>query len=392
MATATLEVERGWRRLRGPKVPVAILMLLFSILLGVIHGFNAKELVATLNSGFGAALGEYALILLPSFVIAHAVSKSSVSGLPNWVAPVIAPFAGAAMVCPDTAYAALAPITEERKLSVLFGTYAGFKLLMPAGPLIVATGLGAVDNRLPIITLPVFAVAWLTGLACAYFWEGRGTPRSAQGERVFPVKSTLPLVVLAGLLVAGFLLGDDRLPRSIALLVSPKGALFAAASAALVNLSSNMRAEAMESSMKRTAPLLLTIGAASALGTMIAVTLPVGRCASMLAATGLVLPSLFAFTALFKLAKGSSMATFAGTTGIVAAVLPALHISSAAAVLAMCAGAFVTIAPNDSLYWIAKETFHERCPALGRKLAIGAFLQGTTSLAAIEAMHILGWV
>ena len=56
--------------------------------------------------------------------------------------------------------------------------------------------------------------------------------------------------------------------------------------------------------------------------------------------------------AIFKLSKGSSMATFAGTGGIVSGLLPGLGVSAEAAI---CAGAFIAIAPNDSLYWLVRE-------------------------------------
>jgi len=168
--------------------------------------------------------------------------------------------------------------------------------------------------------------------------------------------------------------------------VSPKGALLAAAALALAAGSAETRAQAVQSAVNRTAPLLLTIGAASALGTMLVLALPVARLASFLPGSGLVLPALFVATALFKTAKGSSMATFAGTTGIVAAILPTLGVAPAAAVLAMCAGAFVTIAPNDSLYWIVKADAGESCPRLGRVLALGAALQGLAAFLVVELM------
>jgi gluconate:H+ symporter, GntP family len=368
-------------------------MLLVSIALGMAHGFGARQLIATLNTGFGGALGEYALILLPSFTMAAAVSNAKVADLPDWLPPLLAPFAGAAMVCPDTAYAALGPVAKRKKLSVLFGTYAGFKLLIPTGPVIVATGLGAFDQRLALAMLPVFAVAWATGLLFAHVSEN-GTINSCGWEGRLPWHLLMPLLLLVGLLVIGFVLraASVTLPPAADFLVSPKGSLFAAAAAALIPLTREDRSEAVASSLKRSGPLLLTIGAASALGMMITTTLPIVRLASVLVGTGLILPSLFIFTAIFKLAKGSSMATFAGTTGIVAPLLPAIHVSPVSVTLAMCAGAFVTITPNDSLYWIVREDCGEGYSDLGRKLAIGGTLQGVSALAAVIALNAVGWI
>jgi GntP family gluconate:H+ symporter len=388
---ATVTVDHVARRFGGFQVPMAVWLLLTSLALGLAHGLNADQLVSSVSAGFGNALGEYALILLPSFVIAFALYGSMTTAIPDWMAPVAAPLAGAAMMCPDTAYAALGPMTNRQKLSVLFGAYAGFKLLVPAGPLIVAAGLHAVDDGLAFLTLPLFGAAWLTGFLYARA-NSSGSETIRQDNTRLPLRELSPLVLLAGLLALGYWLGkqDDELSSVLSFVVSPKGALLASAAVALALGSLETRSRALESAVSRTAPLLLTIGAASAFGTMIVQTLPVARAAALLPGSGLVLPALFVATAAFKTAKGSSMATFAGMTGIVAALLPVLDVSPTAAVLAMCSGAFVTIAPNDSLYWIVKDDIGDRCPNLGRKLAIGALLQGLAAFAMLELLDVFG--
>ena len=81
-------------------------------------------------------------------------------------------------------------------------------------------------------------------------------------------------------------------------------------------------------------------------------------------------------------------------SGIVAALLPTLHVSLTAATLAMCAGAFVTIAPNDSLYWLVRQdALADRDSATAtRILAVGGLLQGLAALLAVEALVLLGLV
>lgn len=56
------------------------------------------------------------------------------------VAALPAPIAAAGMVCPDTGYAALSPAGVRHRARLAFGAFAGFKPLVPAGPLIVAGG------------------------------------------------------------------------------------------------------------------------------------------------------------------------------------------------------------------------------------------------------------
>jgi GntP family gluconate:H+ symporter len=299
------------------------------------------------------------------------------------------------MACPDTAYAALSGVAGARKISMLFGAYAGFKLLVPAGPAIVGTGLGGFDARLAVAAVPVFFAAWITGLLFARRFETAPLNGAADARGRLSARVLVPLAIIVGLLVLGFgLQSHAALPPLPAFLLSPKGALLVAAAISLLPLSREGRAQALDSGMRRAAPLLLTIGAASALGAMLAETLPVERYASALVSTGLVLPALFVFTATFKVLKGSSMATFAGTTGIVAALLPSLNVSPEAATLAMCAGAFVAITPNDSLYWLVRQdAFAGRGEASAmRVLTVGSALQGTVALLTVYAMQAVGMI
>ena len=391
MAEATVPSAAGrswhWR------LPLPVTMLLAVLALGIGGGMDTPTLLRSLDTGFGGSLGTYALILIPSFTLAAALAGTGEAAVSGRAAALLAPFAGAAMICPDTAYAALGPMAGRRRLSVLFGAYAGFKLLVPAGPAIVATALGSLSSGLAAAAVPVFLAAWIVGLAYARCFEPSGGMEQHDGATGLPGRVMAPLAVLAGLLALGFLLrGRWALPALLEFVLDPKGALLAAATLALWPLSGPERGRAIESGMRRTGPLLLTIGAASAFGTMLTAVLPVARWAEILVSTGLVLPALFVFTASFKLAKGSSMATFAGTSGIVAALLPGLGVSPTMATLAMCAGAFVTIAPNDSLCWLAlQNALPDRDgAAITRVLAGGAVLQGLAALVVVLGLAAAG--
>lgn len=376
-------------------VPLPLVMLLAALALGIAGGLSGKPLLHALDAGFGAALAEYALILIPAFVLASSLSRSGAKPGSGRGVVLLAPLAGASMACPDTAYAALSPVAGAHKISMLFGAYAGFKLLVPAGPAIVATGLGGFDVQLAVAAVPVFFVAWATGLAYAHRFEKAGAEDGPSGPGGLSSHVLVPLGIIIGLLALGLTLQRfTTLPPLPAFLVSPKGALLVAAVVSLFPLSRADRAQALESGMRRTAPLLLTIGAASALGAMLVETVPVDRYANALVSTGLVLPALFVFTATFKVMKGSSMATFAGTSGIVAALLPSLQVSPEAATLAMCAGAFVSITPNDSLYWqVRQDVFAGQDEASAmRVLTVGSALQGTAALLTVCVMQAMGFI
>lgn len=376
----------------SPQFPLPLAMLLLATALGIAQGLSGAHLLHSLNQGFGAALGEFALILIPSFALAGAVARIGFAPRAPQAAVVLAPLAGAAMVCPDTAYAALAPVSGRRRFSTLLGAYAGFKLLVPAGPAIVAIALGTFDDRLVVAALPIFLVTWVTGLLYARRHEAAGgndTETSASGTGTWRVWCAFALLIVPTAL--GLLLRPRLALAPLAdFLLSPKGALLLAASAALWLAAPGHRLALLEAALRRTAPLLLTIGAASALGAMLVQALPMARVATLLRGSGTALPALFVFTAGFKLLKGSSMATFAGTSGIVAAALPALDVSPVAAVLAMCCGAFVSIAPNDSLYWLARQDAPAGTDPT-RRLFVGPLLQGVAGLLAVLLLDRLHW-
>jgi hypothetical protein len=67
------------------------------------------------------------------------------------------------MACPDTGYATLSSIAANRKLSVAFGGFARFRLLFPAGPLIVATSLGLDGQALFLDGVALLIPVWFAG-------------------------------------------------------------------------------------------------------------------------------------------------------------------------------------------------------------------------------------
>ncbi len=371
--------------------PMPLAMLLLAIVLGIATGLPAPQLFQSINHGFGASLGEFALILIPSFALAGAIEQMGLAPGGSRVAVALAPLAGAAMVCPDTAYAALAPVSGRHRLSMLLGAYAGFKLLVPAGPALVAIALGVFDDRVVLAALPIFLVAWVTGLLYARWFEGTAeVDASASSTRAGAWRVWCVFVLLIVPTVCGLLLRTRvalaALPDFV---LGPKGALLLAAGAGLWFVP-HQRLALLETALRRTAPLLLMIGAASALGAMLVQALPMEQIGSALRRSGAALPALFLLTAGFKLLKGSSMATFAGTSGIVAASLPALDVSPVAAVLAMCCGAFVSIAPNDSLYWLVRQDAPEGVDPT-RRLFMGPLLQGVAGMAAVLLLNEVHW-
>ncbi|MEO1457986.1 MAG: permease [Pseudomonadota bacterium] len=345
-----------------PDLPLVIWMVLLTLVLGLSAGMGADEVVSTFNTGFGRALGEFALILLPSFTLAATLSRQNIaSTAAGRTVALASPVAGAGMICPDTAYAALSPAAGRYKLDTAFGAYAGFKLLYPAGPLIVAAGLGVtgaggIEPAVlllsgVLLTLPVWAAGVTWGRVVSKGGEAQTELESAPDNGRL-LRAFAPFVVMAALLVAGGVIGTTGM-GALDFLLLPKGALITAAILALLQTAPDARRTCLDSAVRRTGSLLLVIGAASAFGAVLT---------GMLALDSLLpqgdgmltLLALFALTVLFKLAQGSSMATFAAIAPVAAPIVMASGVNEIAAVFAICLGSFIAILPNDSYYWLVR--------------------------------------
>lgn len=381
-----------------PNWPLAIWMVAITLVLGLVGGLGAPDLVRAYNMGFGRALGEFALILLPSFALAAALSRSHASA-PEGIATLAAPFAGAGMICPDTAYAALSPVAGRRGLDVAFGAYAGFKLLFPAGPLIVATALGVASDSLMAYGLALLIPVWAVGV----FWgrlrsdvrsENAAARTSAPGGGVATIFA--PFCLMALLLGIGWAVDFSGVALAD-FLTQPKGALLSAAVLALIQVPQGERRDCLDTAVRRTGSLLLILGAASAFGAVLMQVVPLeGFMTAKAGTAGIIsgIGGLFLLTALFKLVQGSSMATFAAVTPVAAPLVAAMDLPAAAAVLAICAGSFVAILPNDSFYWLVrKDVLAANSEARSiTTLAVGAVLQALTALVVILAAVALGIV
>jgi GntP family gluconate:H+ symporter len=346
-------------------MPLVVWMVMLAIGLGFVSGLDAQGVIGAFNTGFGRALGEFALILLPSFTLAAAMARQNVtSEAAGRVAALASPVAGAGMICPDTAYAALSPAAGQHKLATAFGAYAGFKLLYPAGPLIVASAFGSLGSEpmspmaLLLIGLGLIVPVWASAILWARLMGAAGSDPAdvpsahAEGAAVFVAFA--PFLVLTTLLILGGLLG----PTGIAVLdflMLPKGALLIAAIMALLQTPSHLRRACLDSAVRRTGSLLLVIGAASAFGAVLTGMLPVADLVPPGNGT-LALILLFGVTVLFKLAQGSSMATFAAVTPVAAPLVMSSGADPVAAVFAICLGSFIAILPNDSFYWLVRRS------------------------------------
>jgi gluconate:H+ symporter, GntP family len=374
-------------------LPQPVWLILLALGLGLAHGLGASALIKAFGAGFGRALGDFALILIPSFVLAACLARQTLSGAPR-VASAIAPVTAAGMVCPDTAYAALASVAKHRKLSVAFGSYAGYRLLFPAGPLIVATGLGIDSGGLLAVGLALLIPVWLTGELWARFRSAAPAVRDGQAEgsmvlSMEMLRALAPLAVLAVLLILGGLLKPVAFPL-IDFITRPKGALLIAAALAVWMTDAVQRRECLDSAMSRSASLLLVVGAASAFGLMLTTVFPIAGLVPNGTTGVAMLFVLFAVTAVFKITHGSSTVTLATVTPVLAPVILAAGVSPAAAVFAVCLGSMVII-PTDSYYWLVRSDALAHASERSAIITLGggAALQAIAGLLALMAASAL---
>ncbi len=375
-----------------PNWPPVVWIIAITLGLGLSQGITAPELIGIFNAGWGRSLGEFALILLPSFALAAVLSRKDI-GAASGVAVATSPFAGAGMVCPDTAYAALSPLAGRRRVSIAFGSYAGFKLLFPAGPLIVATGLGVQSSSLLVVGIGLLIPVWAVGVCWGNHVSYSETSSSEDGliiNRKELILTFLPFAILALLLIIGEMVDFASHPV-LDFLTNAKGALLFTASWGLWSVSQDQRRQCMDDAIRRTGSLLLLIGASSAFAGLVTIVIPI---ADLFPAQDGVLGiiGLFALTAVFKLSQGSSMVTFAAIAPVAAPIVAASNMSPVAAVFAICLGSFVAILPNDSFYWLVRQDALALSPEIKTVtlLAGGATLQAFSGLMILLALYSLG--
>ena len=163
-----------------------------------------------------------------------------------------------------------------------------------------------------------------------------------------------PLIVLGGLLIVGGL-GKFAAYPILDFVSHPKGALFAAATLALIGTHPEARRDCLDTAMRRTGWLLIVIGAASAFGGMISHFVPLDRILPTTTSAIGVLVTLFLMTMIIKLIYGSAMATFATAAALLApVVVHATSVPPIAAVFAICLGSFA-ILPTEFLLLAGEE-------------------------------------
>lgn len=246
-------------------IPLPVAMLLTAILIPILAGASSGDVFQSLSKGFGNNLGYFAIVILSAFFIAGWISTQGSASFGKFGVS-LSPLLGAGMVCPDTAYASLAPIAGQHRKYIAIGCYSGFKLLMPAGPLIIGIGLGANthDPKFLYLGLLLTVVTWVAGTIWTY-WTTRSdfsspsdfTDSAAPQDSV--IRVILPLAVFFVLLITGYVIPKNQ-HSVIEFFTTPAGALIATSLLIAVSCKSGEVQDLLSKAMRRTSSLLFTIG------------------------------------------------------------------------------------------------------------------------------------
>jgi GntP family gluconate:H+ symporter len=362
--------------------PLPVAMLLGAILIPLISGSSSSEVFQSLSKGFGNNLGYFAIVILSAFFIAGWISTQGSASFGK-LSISLSPLLGAGMVCPDTAYA------SQRKY-IAIGCYSGFKLLMPAGPLIIGIGLGANthDPKFLYLGLVLTLVTWCTGTLWTY-WITRGDfLLSKSTDPIAPresaIKIILPLLLFFGLLITGYIFPNNQ-QTLIAFFTTPAGALIATSLLIAIICKPGEVQDLTSKAMRRTSSLLFTIGCASALGQALGMVLPKDQIQQAFSSSGgitHILIGAFLLSAIFKTLNGSSLATFAAIPPVLSPLLASSGVDLMSVTFAVCLGSFVAILPNDSYYWLVKsDAFAEYSTgSYMRLITAGSILQALIGL------------
>ncbi|TDV37524.1 GntP family gluconate:H+ symporter [Pseudomonas helmanticensis] len=374
-------------------IPLPVAMLLTAILIPILAGASSGDVFQSLSKGFGNNLGYFAIVILSAFFIAGWISTQGSASFGKFGIS-LSPLLGAGMVCPDTAYASLAPIAGQHRKYIAIGCYSGFKLLMPAGPLIIGIGLGANthDPKFLYLGLLLTVVTWVAGTIWTY-WTTRSdfsspsdfTDSAAPQDSV--IRVILPLAVFFVLLITGYVIPKNQ-HSVIEFFTTPAGALIATSLLIAVSCKPGEVQDLLSKAMRRTSSLLFTIGCASALGQTLGMVLPKDLIQQAFSASGStthILVGVFLLAAVFKTLNGSSLATFAAIPPVLSPILASSGVDLMSVTFAVCLGSFVAILPNDSYYWLVKtDAFPEYSTGRYMRLVTaGSVLQALIGLAVL---------
>ncbi|MFA6240943.1 MAG: GntP family permease [Candidatus Hydrogenedentales bacterium] len=401
---------------------------------GILSGMPLKDVVASVNTGFGNTVGAIGIVILAGAIIGSFLEQSGgalrlaeralrITGEKNTpLAMAIVGYIVSIPVFCDSAFVLLSPINKAlaRKANVSLaagaialslGLYSTHTMVPPTpGPVGAAGVLGADLGLVIMWGLIVGSVATLTGWVFAVKVASRLDLRpeagGAQEVKAAPesmpslTKSLTPILLPIVLILIRSIvelpskpLGDGSAASIIIFLGQPVVALLIGVAFAFL-LPKRFEREMLSSSglvgqaVVSAASIIVITGAGGAFGKVLqnsGIADVIGTGFQGHESIGVLLPLLVA--AGLKTAQGSSTVAMITTAGLVAPLLPALGLESESAkaltVVAIGAGGMLVSHANDSYFWVVTQ-FSGMTLSQGYRLqTLGTLVQGTAAAVVI---------
>lgn len=409
-------------------------LLLTALIVGILSGHPAHEVITVLHEGFGRTVESIGLIIAFGAILGVALERSGSARtlaqfLLQRVGPKRTPLAlslsGWLIAIPvfcDAGFVLMAPLLHALSrqtgqpvpllaVALATGLYATHVFVPPTpGPLAATATLEADVGLVLLLGLLVSIPASGAGLLWARYYAKRvslsAVPLETPATTAFlkpPLLAALAPLVIPVLLIAlrSIVLAphaDDTqglVPMLLRNVGHPTIALLLG-----VLLAMTLRAPQGEiklhhriaEGIRQAGSILLITGTGGALGHVLRATGIGEVLGSSLAQSSLGLWVPFLIAAALKTAQGSSTVALITTSALMAPLLPTTALISALdrafVVLAIGAGAMTVSHLNDSYFWVVAHFSGMAAPTALRTYTLATLIQGLVSILAITALHV----
>jgi GntP family gluconate:H+ symporter len=412
------------------KIHPLIVLLVVSILYGFSAGMPLKEIIASVNSGFGDTLGKIGLIIVLGVIIGAFLENS---GAAYTMAEKVLKIVGknrvpAAMgiigyivsipVFADSGFLLLSPLnkslTKKAKLSLAttavalgLGLTATHTLVPPTPGPVAAAGILNADLGLVILWgMVIAALALIPGLLFAtkyvsktYIEPNPEISEEVMNERLMQapgfIKSSIPIFIPIFLIVLKSIIEsfgkeiDANIVNFISFIGEPIIALLIGTFLSFL-LPSKLNLDKMLSTtgwvgnaLKDAANIILITGAGGIFGRVLQNSGIAGVIGETLGSMNLSIWLPFLLAAAIKTAQGSSTVSLITTASIMLPMMPGLgfvgELEKVLVVMAIGAGSIVFSHANDSFFWVVTQMSGIDVKSGYKLYSLGTFVLGTSA-------------
>ncbi|MFQ5864650.1 MAG: GntP family permease [bacterium] len=395
---------------------------------GLLVKMPLQKIISSVNNGFGGLMGYIGLVIIfgtiigtilensgATIKIADVVLSSIGKKRPTLAMSLIGSIVSIPVFC-DSGFVILSSlnkaVAKRAKVSLATmtvalssGLYATHTLVPPTpGPIAAAGNIGASDYLGTVIGIGLITA--IPAILVGYWWALRIKSITIADEdndsnfnsvltEIDPLPSAfrsfgpivLPVILIAGASIVKFLELSGNVADSVLFIGNPLVALLLGVFMSFMLLpkfDEEHLNKWIAKGIMRAGPILLITGAGGAFGSVLKAT-PLTELIKSIVNNSNVSGSSFLIIAFFiaaalKSSQGSSTAALVITSSVLAPLLPALNISTPAAlalvVMAIGAGAMTVSHVNDSYFWVVTQFSGLKLNDAYRSFTIVTLLQG----------------